>query len=89
MTTDGLLRGGPCDGRNVDSDGRNLIEVEIDQVIHRYIRTTQQHGEADVTLTVFTYDGAVDPVHASDGAEHVGNRTASPLAAGRDEDGNE
>jgi len=77
MTDNAVLTGGPGDGKTLDSGLAVMIEIEIDRVAHRYIRTTQQQADGGRELNVFAYDGAVDPAHAQDGTEHVA--TGSPL----------
>jgi len=76
---DTVLQGGPQDGTTLTAGGVGLIEIETDGLVHRYIPTTQRGGP-DGQLTVYTYDGEVDPAGASDGAEHARDRAASPLA---------
>jgi uncharacterized protein YqjF (DUF2071 family) len=76
---DAMLQGGPLDGTSTSAGDSGLVELEVDGIVHRYIRTTQRGG-SDGRLTTYAYDGAVDPSGAEDGAEHAGERMASPLA---------
>ncbi|MGW4465056.1 hypothetical protein [Micromonospora sp. NPDC004704] len=58
------------------------MEVQIDGLIHRYIRTTQQRQRDSATLTVYNYDGVVAPNGGESGSENASDRVASPLASG-------
>jgi hypothetical protein len=75
--TKAYLVGGPRDGSSQDVDGSALLEIEIDGMIHRYIRTTKRHGEDS---TVYNYDGMVAPGGGEPGVEDPGARVASPKA---------
>ncbi|WP_433387051.1 hypothetical protein [Micromonospora sp. KLBMP9576] len=70
------LVGGPRDGSTLDT-GDALVEVEIDGMMHRYIRTTQRHGEGGIT---YNYDGMVAPGGGEPGVEDPAARVASPKA---------
>jgi len=78
--TDAVLVGGPRDGDIFDAEDAALVELEIDGMVHRYIRTTKRRTMPEGERRVFAYDGVVDPTGAKDGAEHARNRRASPLA---------
>ncbi|MEU8298029.1 hypothetical protein AB0C04_12170 [Micromonospora sp. NPDC048909] len=71
------LVGGPRDGSTHDAGGAALVELEIDGMFHRYIRTTKQHGEGG---TVYNYDGVVAPDGGEPGVEDPAARVASPRA---------
>ncbi|GAA1751684.1 hypothetical protein [Luedemannella helvata] len=73
---DAVLVGGPGDGTTFEAEGAGLVELEYEEMVHRYIPTTQ----AREGMAVYTYDGVVDPGGASDGAEDAQDRMASPLA---------
>lgn len=75
--TKAYLVGGPRDGNSQDADGKALVEIEIDGMIHRYIRTTKQHGDDAV---VYNYDGMVAPGGGEPGVEDPAARVASPKA---------
>lgn len=75
--TKAYLVGGPCDGSSRDAGDRALLEVEMDGMIHRYIRTTKQHGD---DATVYNYDGMVAPDGGEPGVEDPAARVASPKA---------
>ena len=75
--TKAYLVGGPRDGSSQDADGKALVEIEVDGMIHRYIRTTKQHGDDGV---VYNYDGMVAPGGGEPGVEDPAARVASPKA---------
>ncbi len=66
---DAVLVGGPRDQELFAAEDAALVELEIDGLIHRYIRTTKQRDEDDRTVTVYNYDGEVDPSGAQSGVE--------------------
>jgi hypothetical protein len=70
------LVGGPRDGSSQDAGDQALLEIEIDGMIHRYIRTTKQHDGG----TVYNYDGMVAPGGGEPGVEDPAARVASPKA---------
>jgi hypothetical protein len=78
--TDAVLVGGPRDGMSFTASDAGLVELELDGMVHRYIRTTQRRGGSDAERTVYAYDGMVDPHGAQDGVENARRRSASPLA---------
>jgi hypothetical protein len=61
-----VLVGGPRDGDIIDGVGRALVEIEVDTLVHRYIRTGATREAGGRTRTVYNYDGSVRPVMASD-----------------------
>jgi hypothetical protein len=61
-----VLVGGPRDGDIIGGVDRALVELEIDTVVHRYIRTAATRESGGQTRTVYNYDGSVRPVMASD-----------------------
>ncbi|WP_200215019.1 hypothetical protein [Micromonospora coerulea] len=75
--TNAYLVGGPRDGSSQDAGDRALLEIEIDGMIHRYIRTTKQHGDHG---TIYNYDGMVAPGGGEPGVEDPAARVASPKA---------
>ncbi|MFE2618376.1 hypothetical protein ACFXA2_32715 [Micromonospora chalcea] len=74
--TKAYLVGGPRDGSTQDADGKALVEIEIDGMIHRYIRTTKVHDDG----VVYNYDGMVAPGGGEPGVEDPAARVASPKA---------
>ncbi|MEV4754880.1 hypothetical protein AB0J86_07180 [Micromonospora sp. NPDC049559] len=87
MTTsaDAILIGGPREGNTVPAGDAGLVELKIDGLIHRYIRTTQQREHDGAALTVYNYDGAVSPTGGESGTEPEPERLASPMASGQAE----
>lgn len=75
--TKAYLVGGPCDGSVQDAGEKALLEIEIDGMMHRYLRTTKRHGE---DATVYNYDGMVAPGGGEPGVEDPAARVASPKA---------
>ncbi|MBF9132616.1 hypothetical protein I0C86_27220 [Plantactinospora sp. S1510] len=65
------------------SGDAGLIEIELDGLIHRYIRTTATRNREGTTLTVYNYDGEVAPGGGESGSENAAARVASPLATRR------
>lgn len=74
--TNAYLVGGPRDGSTQQAESA-LLEIELDGMIHRYVRTTKQHGEDG---TVYNYDGMVAPDGGQPGVEDPAARVASPKA---------
>lgn len=56
-----ILVGGPQDEEVTTTDGAALLELEINGLIHRYIRTTQQRERDGRQVTVYNYDGVIEP----------------------------
>ncbi|MGC4892969.1 hypothetical protein [Micromonospora sp. DT31] len=75
--TKAYLVGGPRDGSSQDAGDKALLEIEIDGMYHRYIQTTQRHGDDAV---VYNYDGMVAPGGGEPGVEDPAARVASPKA---------
>ena len=69
MEPDAILIGGPRDGNPVNAEDTALIELEIDGLVHRYLRTTAHREHDGRSLPVYNYDGEVDPTGAQSGAE--------------------
>ncbi|MFC8302003.1 hypothetical protein [Micromonospora orduensis] len=78
-TTTAHLIGGPRDGSTLDVGGDALVEVEIDGMMHRYIKTTKQHDDGG---PLYNYDGMVAPDGGEPGVEDPAARVASPRAEG-------
>ena len=57
--TDAIFVGGPRDGTVFDAPDSPLVEVPIDNLVHRYIRTTATREQDGQTYRVFNYDGEV------------------------------
>jgi hypothetical protein len=66
---DAVLVGGPRDGALLRSEGTAVAELEIEGLLHRYHITTKQREHDGVELTVYTYDGVIDPAGAQPGVE--------------------
>jgi hypothetical protein len=66
---DAVFVGGPRDGTVFTSDGTALVQLEIDGLVHRYIRTTRERERDGRTFTVYNYDGEIDPTGAEPGVE--------------------
>ncbi|MDW5322410.1 hypothetical protein [Plantactinospora sp. KLBMP9567] len=85
MTTrdDAILIGGPHGESLVAAGDSGLVELELDGLIHRYIRTTATREVGGGTYRVYNYDGEVAADGGSSGSENARDRVASPLAAGQ------
>jgi len=68
-----ILFGGPRDGEQFPVGDAAVADLKIDGFIHRYIRTTQTREVDDRTLTVYNYDGELDPEGAESGVETRGD----------------
>lgn len=66
---DAVLVGGPRDQTLFTAQETALVELEIDGLIHRYIRTTQQREQDGRAVAVYNYDGEIDPSGAQSGVE--------------------
>jgi hypothetical protein len=66
---DAIFVGGPRDGTVFHSNQVPLVELEINGMIHRYIRTTRHRDRDGRSYLVYNYDGEVDPTGARSGAE--------------------
>lgn len=77
---DVLLTGGPFDGDRYDAADSALIELESDNLIHRYIATTRTQDADGKKLPVYQFDGTVAPDGGLPGTENPADRLASPLA---------
>jgi hypothetical protein len=62
---DAIYVGGPLDGTPFRSDDVALVEVDVEGLIHRYIRTTRERD----SLVVYNHDGEIDPGGAMPGVE--------------------
>jgi hypothetical protein len=73
MTTaqrhDAIMVGGPREGTRFASEEAGLVELEIDGLIHRYIRTTATRDGDGESYLVYNYDGVIDPTGAQSGVE--------------------
>jgi hypothetical protein len=67
--TDAIFIGGPRDETLFAAGDAALIEVEIDGLVHRYIRTTAHRERDGRQVLVYNYDGELDPTGAQSGAE--------------------
>jgi hypothetical protein len=84
-TQDVVLVGGPRDGQLVAVDENPLLELPIDGMIHRYIRTHARRTAGGIDRLVYNYDGMVDPDGAQSGVEDAERRLASPAAHDQDD----
>jgi hypothetical protein len=67
---DAVFVGGPNDGATFASDDAAVVEVRLDGLLHRYIRTTQRReGSGGSDPVVYNYDGVIDPSGATPGVE--------------------
>jgi hypothetical protein len=73
MTTsnapDAILLGGPRDGTLFTADDSAIVELEIEGLIQRYLRTTRQEDHRGQRVVIFVYDGASDPAGTRPGLE--------------------
>ena len=66
---DAVFVGGPNDGARFTSDDAAVVEVRLEGLVHRYIRTTAHRSAADGDPVVYNYDGVIDPSGATPGVE--------------------
>jgi hypothetical protein len=77
-TPDALLVGGPRDGTLFIAEDAASVELEIDGLVQRYLRTDREHDQQGTRMVVFAYDGVTDPgvtqaeVEASDQVYRAG-----------------
>ncbi|GAB2954395.1 hypothetical protein GCM10027280_48490 [Micromonospora polyrhachis] len=73
MTTskapDALLLGGPRDGTLFTAEDAAIVQLEIDGLIQRYLRTSRHEQHDGQPLVVFVYDGASGAGGAGSGLE--------------------
>ncbi|MFI6763141.1 hypothetical protein ACIBF5_28825 [Micromonospora sp. NPDC050417] len=60
QTPDALLVGGPRDGTLFAAEDASSVELEIDGLVQRYLRTDQEQQQQGATVVVFAYDGVSD-----------------------------
>jgi hypothetical protein len=80
---DAVLVGGPRDGVLLQSEGATVAEVEIDGLLHRYHITTKRREHDGAPLTVYVYDGVIDPSGAQPGVETPETGAHAPVAQDR------
>ena len=56
-----MLLGGPRDGMLFTAEDAAIVQLEIDGLIQRYLRTSQRQDHHGRELVVFVYDGASGP----------------------------
>jgi hypothetical protein len=56
---DAILIGGPRDGTPFRAEGSGLVTLEVEGLVHRYIRTTERRQRGGQDLLVYNYDGEV------------------------------
>lgn len=62
MTTDNdhaILLGGPRDGERITAPDSALVQIEIDGLFHRYVRTTATRDVGGRPVPVYNYDGEI------------------------------
>jgi hypothetical protein len=64
---DAIMVGGPRDGEQLTAPDESLVLVELDGLMHRYVRTTANRQVGDRTLMVYNYDGVIRPEVANSG----------------------
>jgi hypothetical protein len=57
--TDAIFIGGPNDGTVFEAPDSALVEVPMDDLVHRYIRTTATREQDGRTYLVYNYDGEI------------------------------
>jgi hypothetical protein len=71
MTTpkapDAMLLGGPRDGTLFTAEDTAIVELEIDGLIQRYLRTSRQEDHRGQPVVIFVYDGASGPAGTQPG----------------------
>jgi hypothetical protein len=75
-SADAIYVGGPNDSATFTSDEVAVVEVPLDGLLHRYVRTTAQRNNGGTARVVYNYDGVVDPAGAMPGiqADRTGDR---------------
>jgi hypothetical protein len=68
-SADAIFVGGPNDSAIFTSDVVAVVEVPLDGLIHRYVRTTARRDGDGVARVVYNYDGVVDPAGAMPGIQ--------------------
>jgi hypothetical protein len=66
---DAILVGGPRDGTLFTAEDTAIVELEIDGLIQRYLRTTRHQNRHGEDLRIFVYDGAGSREGTPPGAE--------------------
>lgn len=66
---DAILVGGPRDGTLFTADDTAIVELEIDGLIQRYLRTRHHEDHHGQDVVVFVYDGAGTREGSMPGAE--------------------
>jgi hypothetical protein len=61
---DAVLFGGPCDGATIETQGAELVEIQIHGLVYRYVPTAEHRTMPEGKCTVYTYDGMADPARA-------------------------
>ena len=64
MTTkapDAVLLGGPRNGTLFTAEDAAVVELEIDGLIQRYLRTSRYQDHDGQSVVIFVYDGTADP----------------------------
>ena len=57
QANEGILIGGPRDQSQVETIDAAIIHLQIDDLVHRYIRTEQRRTVGGRSLLVYNYDG--------------------------------
>lgn len=61
---DAILLGGPRDGTLFTAGDTAIVELEMDGLIQRYLRTRNRQDHHGRPVRVFVYDGAGSPTGA-------------------------
>jgi hypothetical protein len=57
QANEGILIGGPRDQGQVETIDAAIIHLQVDNLVHRYIRTGQRRTVGGRSLLVYNYDG--------------------------------
>ena len=68
---DAILVGGPRDGTLFTAEDTTIVELEIDGLIQRYLRTVRHHDHHGQDLVIFVYDGAGSREGTAPGTERL------------------
>jgi len=66
---DAIFVGGPRNGALLTADDTPVVEVRMDSLVHRYVKTTKEREREGRSYAVYNYDGVIDPDGALPGVE--------------------
>ncbi len=69
--TAAIFVGGPNDDTTFEAPDSALVEVPLDDLVHRYIRTTATRERDGRTYLVYNYDGEIRTAAARQEAERA------------------